>query len=169
MSKVNWFIIFRTFVYASLFVGIFLIYVPANLLSGAGITQPNSIGPLQVLGMILISGGGALALWCIFAFVDLGAGTPAPFDPPRKLVFRGPYRFLRNPMYLGAGTALLGAAIFYSSWLLLAYTAMFFISTHLFVVKVEEPALRKSFGHQYERYCRQVNRWLPKYNHLEQE
>ena len=65
--------------------------------------------------------GGALALWCILAFALVGKGTPAPFDPPRRLVVAGPYRYVRNPMYIGAGLALTGAAMFYGSLRLLSY------------------------------------------------
>ena len=63
--------------------------------------------------MIMVAIGTAMALWCVFAFVFIGKGTPAPFDPPRKLVVRGPYRFVRNPMYIGAGMTLAGAALHY--------------------------------------------------------
>ena len=52
--------------------------------------------------------GTATALWCVFTFVFIGKGTPAPFDPPRKLVIRGPYRFVRNPMYIDGGMILAG-------------------------------------------------------------
>jgi hypothetical protein len=58
--------------------------------------------------MIMVTIGTAIALWCVLMFVFIGKGTPAPFDPPRKLVIRGPYRFVRNPMYIGAGMTLAG-------------------------------------------------------------
>ena len=64
-------------------------------------------------------------------------------------------------MYVGAGLALAGAALFYQSWALLGYCAVFVLVMHLFVVVYEEPALRATFGEPYERYCRQVRRWLP--------
>src|SRR5204863_672998 len=102
--------------------------------------------------MIMVTIGTAIALWCVFTFVFIGKGTPAPFDPPRRLVIRGPYRFVRNPMYIGAGLALAGAAIFYESWPLLGYVGFFFLATHLFVVSYEEPALRRTFGQEYEAY-----------------
>jgi len=68
---------------------------------------------LEVAGILVGVAGGPLALWCILAFATVGKGTPAPFDPPRHLVVAGPYRYVRNPMYIGAGLALAGAAIFY--------------------------------------------------------
>ena len=97
----------------------------------------------------------------IFAFVFVGKGTPAPFDPPRRLVIRGPYRFVRNPMYIGAGLGLAGAAISYQSMSIAIYAGLFLITAHLFVVFYEEPTLRRMFGPEYERYCGSVRRWWP--------
>ena len=102
-----------------------------------------------------------LALWCIATFILIGRGTPAPFDPPRRLVVVGPYRLVRNPMYIGAALALPGAALFYESWALLGYCAAFALATHLFVVTYEEPTLRATFGDAYVRYSQQVRRWWP--------
>ena len=81
--------------------------------------------------------------------------------PARKLVVRGPYRFLRNPMYVGAGLAVGGAALFFESIQLLAFVALFLLATHLFVLFYEEPTLKRTFGPEYESYCRRVHRWWP--------
>jgi protein-S-isoprenylcysteine O-methyltransferase Ste14 len=155
-------ILVRTFTYAVLFVGLVLVFVPARLLSWSGIAQPKIIGVLQIGGMAFSAIGAVLAMWCLLTFVLEGKGTPAPFDPPRRLVVLGPYRFVRNPMYLGAGFALAGAALFYESFQLLAYSGLFFLAVHLFVVFYEEPRLKRSFGREYTAYCRTVGRWLPK-------
>jgi protein-S-isoprenylcysteine O-methyltransferase Ste14 len=104
--------------------------------------------------------GGALALWCILTFALVGRGTPAPFDPPRKLVVRGPYRYVRNPMYIGAALALCGAALFYRSILLFGYAGVFLLAMHVFVVTYEEPTLVRLFGTEYEAYRARVGRWL---------
>jgi len=69
---------------------------------------------------------------------------------------------VRNPMYIGAGLALAGAALFYLSLPLLGYAAAFAFVTHLFVVLYEEPTLRSTFGTDYEGYCRRVGRWWPR-------
>lgn len=159
------FVLARTVVYASLFIGLLLVFLPARLLGWSGAGAPPDLGPGQAAGMVAAAVGGALALWCIFTFVFLGQGTPAPFDPPRRLVVRGPYRFLRNPMYLGAGAALAGAALFYGSPALMAYAAAFLLAMHAFVVAYEEPTLRSTFGAEYERYCREVRRWWPGRKH----
>src|SRR4026207_1339765 len=109
------FVLVRALTYAVLFIGLLLIYVPARLLAWSGIVRPAAIEVQQVAGMILGATGAAVVRWCIFIFVSIGRGTPAPFDPPRRLVIRGPYRFARNPMYLGAAFAPAGAAVFYES------------------------------------------------------
>jgi protein-S-isoprenylcysteine O-methyltransferase Ste14 len=156
------FVFIRALTYATLFIGFVLIYVPDRLLSLSGIVRPVAIGAPQVAGMIVGTAGSAVALWCIVTFASVGRGTPAPFDPPRRLVIRGPYRFVRNPMYVGAGLALAGAALFYQSWLLLGYTGFFFLATHLFVVCYEEPALRQTFGQGYKAYTQRIRRWWPR-------
>lgn len=155
------FVLVRTITYASLFIGFVLVYVPARLLSWSGIVRPASIEWEQVVGMLIGIAGAMIALWCVFTFAFVGRGTPAPFDPPRQLVMKGPYHFVRNPMYIGAGLALGSAALFFESLPLLGYTGFFFLITHVFVLWYEEPALRRTFGQEYEAYCRRVKRWRP--------
>jgi len=155
------FVLARAITYAALFIGLVLVYVPSRLLAWSGIVRPEAIEVQQVAGMVIGAAGAAVALWCIFTFASIGRGTPAPFDPPRRLVIQGPYRFVRNPMYIGAGLALAGAALFYESLPLLGYAGVFFLATHLFVVLYEEPTLRRTFGQEYESYCQQVRRWWP--------
>lgn len=156
------FVLVRAVTYAALFIGFLLVYVPSRLLSWAGIVRPAVIGAPQVAGMVVGAVGALVALWCIATFVWAGRGTPAPFDPPRRLVLQGPYRFMRNPMYLGAGSALAGAALFYGSLALLAYAAVLLLITHVFVVLYEEPALRRTFGGEYDAYRARVRRWWPR-------
>ena len=156
------FVLVRAVTYAALFIGFALVYLPARFLSWSGIAEPATTEAPQVAGMIMVTIGTAIALWCVFTFVFVGKGTPAPFDPPRKLVIRGPYRFVRNPMYIGAGMTLAGAALYYESLSVFIYTCLFFLATHLFVVLYEEPTLRRTFGDEYEAYCDRVKRWWPK-------
>jgi protein-S-isoprenylcysteine O-methyltransferase Ste14 len=155
------FVLARAATYSALFIGLLLIFLPEQILFSTGMVQPDAIGAWQVAGVLLGAAGAALALMCILTFAVVGRGTPAPFDPPRRLVARGPYRFVRNPMYLGAGFALAGAAAFYQSMPLLAYAGLFLLVTHLFVVLYEEPTLRRTFEGDYEAYCREVGRWWP--------
>lgn len=155
------FVLMRAVVYSVLFIGFLLVFLPGRVLSWAGVIRPGEIGLEQIAGAAVAVIGSVVALWCIATFVIIGRGTPAPFDPPRGLVDRGPYRFVRNPMYIGAGMALAGAALFYESWDLAAYAAAFLVVMHLFVVLYEEQTLDATFGADYVRYRRQVRRWIP--------
>jgi protein-S-isoprenylcysteine O-methyltransferase Ste14 len=156
------FILVRAVTYATLFIGLVLIFLPRTVLSSSGITQPGVTGIWQIAGMLFGVVGAILALSSIFTFVFVGRGTPAPFDPPRRLVIQGPYRLVRNPMYIGASLALAGAALFYQSVALLAYAGVFLLIMHLFVVTYEEPTLRRTFGQDYTAYCGQAGRWWPR-------
>jgi protein-S-isoprenylcysteine O-methyltransferase Ste14 len=113
-------------------------------------------------GVVLMVLGGILAISCIVSFVVRGAGTPAPFDPPRKFVAVGPYRWVRNPMYVGGIAVLAGFALYLHSPAVLLLAAFFLLLSHVFVTQVEEPGLRKKFGAAYEEYLQTVPRWLPK-------
>jgi protein-S-isoprenylcysteine O-methyltransferase Ste14 len=155
------FVLARALVWGSGFVALLLVYVPAELLRRSGIRGPDSFGALQAVGAALVAAGVSLMVWCLLSFVFRGRGTAAPFDPPRALVVEGPYRWVRNPMYLGAMVSLLGAAVYYGSPWLLAYLAAFALWAHLFVVGYEEPHLRGTFGEDYAAYLGRVRRWLP--------
>jgi protein-S-isoprenylcysteine O-methyltransferase Ste14 len=152
----------RALVYASLFIAFVLVFLPAQVLRWSGVSPPAEIGTAQIVGIVLVVLGSVLALWCIVAFGTIGRGTPAPFDPPRRLVIRGPYRFVRNPMYVGAGIALGGAALYYTSLPLLGYLIFLWIVTHALVLYYEEPVLKRTFGAEYEQYLRDVRRWWPR-------
>ena len=155
------FVFIRALTYATIFIAVLLIYVPAYILAQSGIVAPTETGREQVGGLAVGTIGAVIAVWCILTFASVGKGTPAPFDPPRKLVIRGPYRFVRNPMYLGAGIALGGASLFYESTSLLAYDVVFLLLCHAFVRLYEEPTLRRTFQGEYEEYCGRIKRWWP--------
>ena len=155
--------LFRALTYAALFIGFFLVFVPQRILRSVGVVRPAELGTPHQIALALIVIGGALALWSILTFALIGKGTPAPFDPPRKLVRAGPYRWVRNPMYIGAGAVLGGTALFYHSAALLAFAAGFLMIVHIFVVLYEEPTLERTFGAQYADYRNAVPRWMPKW------
>lgn len=156
------YVLLRTMVYATFFIGFLLVWLPARLLAAAGIDRPAAMGAPQIAGLIVGALGAFLALSCVAAFIWLGKGTPAPFDAPRRLVIRGPYRVIRNPMYLGAGLVIAAAALFYHSVALLAYAAVFLLVFHCVVLFYEEPTLRRTFGGDYEGYCQRTGRWWPR-------
>lgn len=115
------------------------------------------------IGAVLMAVGGALALWCAATFVIHGeGGTPAPFDPPRAFVATGPYRRVRNPMYLALLGLLAGYAMWHRSPAMLGFVGLVWLLAHLFVVLYEEPKLEREFGEPYRAYRRSVNRWWPR-------
>jgi protein-S-isoprenylcysteine O-methyltransferase Ste14 len=108
--------------------------------------------------------GFAVALRCVWDFGRAGHGTPAPVAPPKKLVVVGFYRHVRNPMYLGffVGWAGLWVVFGRANLVAIAVASMVVLGTALFVRLYEEPTLRKTFGQEYDEYCRNVRGWVPR-------
>lgn len=121
----------------------------------------TSHGALRWLGWLLLSAGASVMCWC-FARFAFARGTPAPIDPPKDLVVVGLYRWVRNPMYVGAFAILLGELLLTGSRSLAGYAIAFAVACHLFVLGYEEPALSRRFGASYERYRASVPRWIPR-------
>lgn len=122
----------------------------------------GALSAAHLAGAALVLFGAFIALWSAGLFAIVGKGTPAPIDPPQELVIVGAFRFVRNPMYVGMALVLLGEALAFASWILLAYALIVVSAFIAFVHLYEEPVLRRKFGKAYEDYCRQVGRWLPK-------
>lgn len=116
---------------------------------------------LRLPGIVIAVIGVSIGLWCIAAFALIGKGTPAPFDAPREFVAVGPYKYVRNPMYIGAVAIIIGAGLIMRSPSALAVSVFVLALTHIFVMIYEEPTLEKRFGSSYMRYKKAVNRWLP--------
>jgi len=108
--------------------------------------------------------GFAVAIRCIWDFGRTGHGTPAPVAPPKNLVVVGFYRYVRNPMYLGFFTGWVGLWVVFgrANLVAIAGTCLVVLGVALFVLLYEEPTLRKMFGAEYEEYCRNVRRWIPR-------
>jgi protein-S-isoprenylcysteine O-methyltransferase Ste14 len=120
-------------------------------------------GPVLLFSCVLLALGGIIYAWCVWDFASYGRGTPAPIDAPKKLVVHGLYRYVRNPMYLGVLTVLLGWVVIFGGRTLTVYACCVGICFHLFVVFYEERRLRKQFGSEYVDYCMKVGRWLPRF------
>lgn len=95
-------------------------------------------------------------------FARDGEGTLAPWDPPRRLVVRGPYRHVRNPMISGVSIILFGEALLVASRPHLIWALMFLTINALYSPLFEEPQLRRRFGTAYDEYCRHVPRLIPR-------
>jgi protein-S-isoprenylcysteine O-methyltransferase Ste14 len=116
---------------------------------------------LAVPGVLLAVCGAAGVLVCIGLFVVHGRGTPALFDAPRRFVALGPYRWVRNPMYVSALALFLGCGLYWRSLAVLAFSAAWFVLFHIVVIGIEEPGLAVRFGETYDEYRRRVPRWIP--------
>jgi len=152
---------FRTLIFTIIAPGFWTVAMPYWML-------PRGVRPelraASVLGWPLIGAGVVLYVATAFwGFALRGKGTPAPIDPPKTLVVEGPYRVVRNPMYWAVTFVMLGEALAFRSATLAELAMAFFAGTMLFVLLYEEPALRRKFGAEYEAYCRQVPRWLPRF------
>jgi protein-S-isoprenylcysteine O-methyltransferase Ste14 len=152
---------FKTFLYMGIMHGFFTFYVPYRLsLLGARMID---LGPFRFMAVAFWLAGTFLILWPSADFVRKGRGTPAHADPPRELVISGPYRYVRNPIYLGALLVQMGTFAWFGSPILLIYLLMFLLAYQVLIVLIEEPTLRNSFGLDYEQYCQRVPRWIPKF------
>ena len=147
--------------------GTVLVFVPWLLLrlaAGSPLAM-SPVGPTQGrfwLGLPLAAAGFVLAAWTTRLFVTRGEGTPAPWAPPRKLVVRGPYRHVRNPMISGVLLMLGAESLLFGSWPVAGWTLVFFLVNTIYLTRVEEPGLERRFGDDYRRYSASVPRWIPR-------
>jgi len=141
--------------------GTVAVTVPWMIGSTGADASGSSSATHRYLSLVPLAAGVCIYLWCLWDFAAFGRGTPAPIDAPKRLVVRGLYHHVRNPMYVGVLFVTLGWALYFLSARLLLYAAAVGSTFHLFVVVYEEPALRSIFGADYERYCSRVRRWVP--------
>jgi protein-S-isoprenylcysteine O-methyltransferase Ste14 len=151
---------YKSLLYLIIEAGLFALYIPLALLRTDSRIETGVISflaiPLWLIGSLII-------LRCFWDFTFKGRGTPIPIDPPRELVVTGPYRYVRNPIYVGVLSIFLGHFLWFGYWALLIYTVFAFVGVHFFIVFYEEPTLKKKFGAAYEEYLQQVPRWIPKF------
>src|SRR5689334_18507460 len=117
---------------------------------------------LLIMGVIFICLGLALMIATIRLFATVGKGTLAPWEPPQRLVVRGVYRHVRNPMMSGALFVLLGEAVLAASLPLFCWFAFAGVVYAVYIPLSEEPGLIKRFGDEYLTYRRNVPRWVPR-------
>jgi protein-S-isoprenylcysteine O-methyltransferase Ste14 len=117
---------------------------------------------LALIGVALIALGFALWVWTVRLFMRIGKGTLAPWDPTQRLVVKGPYRHVRNPMITAVLAVLLGEAAVFGSPGLLTWAALFLGINWVYFVLLEEPGLERRFGDEYRAYRRNVPRWIPR-------
>jgi len=150
----------RTLLFTLLVPGTVLGVVPLALVA-SGWGPRFDLRAAHLIGFGLFLAGAMIIVWCFVHFVRRGHGTPAPYDPPRRLVLVGPYKCVRNPQYLGVILVALGEALLSGRIILFGYSILLAMGYHLFVRFYEEPTLGRTFGKEYVRYCAAVSRWLP--------
>lgn len=159
----------RLFAKATLFTlvvpGTVVVLVPYLLLADASPGAVDFAGT-ALLGLPLLVLGAALYLRCAYDFVWSGRGTPLPIGPPIRLVTSGPYRYSRNPMYVGILAILAGEAVLYADLRLFVFLVAMTVVFNFFILDYEERALGRQFGEAYARYRGAVPRWLPNWSGL---
>jgi len=118
--------------------------------------------PLRIIGVVLILTGLPVLLDSFARFALQGLGTPAPVFPTKHLVVTGWYRYVRNPMYVAVVSIIVGQALLFGNIRLLEYGAAAWLVAHLFVLAYEEPTMRATFGEEYQQFCANVPRWIPR-------
>ena len=156
----------RAILLTSLFVlcvpGTVVVLVP-YLLTGWRSQEPfGGWDGTRWMGVALALFGLPLLADAIARFALVGRGTPAPIAPTERLVITGPYRFVRNPMYVGVAALETGQALWLGSYGVLIYAGCLAVSFDAFIRLYEEPTLRRTYGAPYETYCRHVRRWIPR-------
>jgi len=119
------------------------------------------VWPSAIVAAVLILGGVAVLLNAFMRFARAD-GTPAPVAPTAHLVVDGPYRFVRNPMYVAVAAIILGQALLFGSLWTLAYLAVTLTAVVSFVTFYEEPTLERRYGDEYRAYRANVRGWIPR-------
>ncbi len=161
-STQNLILFLKNFTFFISIVVLVLVVTPLGLVWLSNGLLTFSAGTLRFLGLAPIVVGGVFMLNMFVYFALEGRGTPAPFDPPKKLITRGLFRYTRNPGYTGAVLILIGEGTLLQSGMVFIFAALMWAMFHLFVVYYEEPQLKQKFGKTYENYLKTVPRWIPR-------
>ena len=122
----------------------------------------DTMRPLHWLAAVTLIVGAAIIGACIIEFARSGKGTLSPADPPRHLVVQGLYRFVRNPIYVGVITVLIGETLLMGTSAMATYTASLFAMFTIWTKIYEEPWLAQTFPDDWPRYKREVPMWIPR-------
>lgn len=158
-------LLLKNLLFTLLVPGTVAVFVPQRIIARAGVAPAADGLILALLGGIATTTGLALYSWCLWDFAVKGRGTPAPIDAPKSLVVSGPYRWVRNPMYVAVLVFIFGQAMIYGARAVALYALAVWAFFCVFVMLYEEPTLRRRFGTDYDAYCSRVGRWLPRAPH----
>lgn len=142
-------------------VPIAIVFLTGPTLGGWAKGLPWSV-VVSALGLLLVVLGLILFVATVRLFSRHGEGSIMPWVPTQRLIVRGVYRHVRNPMHTGVFLVLFGEGLLLrSTWLLVLVAAV--VVLHLFYIPlIEERGLEKRFGEAYREYKRNVPRWLPR-------
>jgi protein-S-isoprenylcysteine O-methyltransferase Ste14 len=150
--------------------GVVTLVIPGIILWRTGMDSrglwqsvPASRLILPIVGVIFICLGLVLMTATIRLFATVGKGTLAPWEPPQRLVVRGVYCHVRNPMISGVLFVLLGEAVLTGSVPLFRWFLIFAVINAIYIPLLEEPGLARRFGEDYRVYRRNVPRWIPRW------
>ncbi len=147
--------------------GTALFFVPGLIMWFSGevethVTPLNPADPRLWIALVPLAIGLAFAMWTVKLFTHVGLGTPAPWDPPTRLVVHGPYRHVRNPMITSVLFILGAESLWFGSWPLAGWLFVFFVINAIYFPLKEEPDLERRFGEDYRVYKANVPRWIPR-------
>lgn len=147
--------------------GTALIFVPGLIMwfSGEAATHFTPLNPADLrlwIALVPLGIGLAFAMWTVRLFIHIGLGTPAPWNPPKKLVVHGPYRHARNPMITSVLFILGAEALWFGLWPIAGWMLVFFVANAIYFPLKEEPDLERRFGADYRQYKANVPRWIPR-------
>jgi protein-S-isoprenylcysteine O-methyltransferase Ste14 len=154
-------LVLRSLLWTLVLPGFFAGYAPWRYF-GLREARVDASRPSHVLALLCVALGVFLLAACIVEFARRGHGTLSPVDPPRHLVVRGLYKYVRNPMYLSVTMIVLGEVLLTRSRALALYWVIWFAAANVFVLAYEEPTLRRTFGASYDQYTRDVGHWIPR-------
>ena len=153
--------VFKNIIFTFVVPGTVTVLIPYWLLTPSYTRFSFDLGLFRYGSVLFMLLGIALYFWCLWHFTFSGRGMPAPIDPTEELVVQGPYRVVRNPMYLAVLAVLLGEVVLFEAPVLITYTVIWVAIVFSVVLVYEEPALRRQFGDTYRRYCAEAPRWIP--------
>ncbi len=138
------------------------VLVPLGIVLATQSAHPGWSWAGSAGGMVLVGAGVYLLAGTVSLFARVGRGTLAPWDPPKRLVVRGVYRHVRNPMISAVFSILLGETLFLGSLPLFYWFSGFVLGNMLYIPLIEEPGLEHRFGPAYREYMWKVPRWIPR-------
>ena len=147
---------------ALVFIPMLLVHLTSDTRFAHRLSGPADL-PFWV-GLVVGSVGLSLSAWTVAFLFKYGDGTPAPWNPPTRFVVRGPYRYVRNPMIIGALLMLAAESLILWSLPVALWTVVFFGGNVVYFEFSEERSLEDRFGDSYRAYRANVPRWIPRFS-----